>query len=53
MWEYLRNVTSAPKWKCMKDFVVIPPGPGVNVSLLPDANEYRYYSNKYYQSLLL
>lgn len=41
MWEYLRNVTSAPKWKCMKDFVVIPPGPNVNVSLLPDADEYR------------
>jgi len=41
MWEYLRNVTSAPKWKCMKDFLVIPPGPHINVSLLPNADEYR------------
>ena len=40
MWGYLRNVTFAPRMKCMKEFVVIPPAPGVNVSLLPGAAEY-------------
>lgn len=61
MWEYLRNVTTCPQWKCMKDFLVIPPGPGVNVSTWPDAAEYRrrrdifaasrtpYYYDDYWQ----
>lgn len=40
MWHYLRNVSSVPAWKCMKEFVVIPPRPGVNVTLLPDAANY-------------
>jgi hypothetical protein len=40
MWDYLRNVTATPTWKCMKEFVVIPPAPGVNVTFLPDAEEY-------------
>ena len=35
MWGYLRNVTYAPLLRCMKEFIVIPPAPGVNVSLLP------------------
>jgi hypothetical protein len=37
MWEYLRNVTSCPPWKGMRDFLVIPPRPGLNTSLLPSA----------------
>lgn len=62
MWEYLRNVSSAPNWKSMTEFVVIPPGPDVNTSLLHNAEEYRikrkmfaagrtaYYYDKYWQS---
>lgn len=43
MWDYLRNVSECPLWKCMKEFVVIPPSPGLNVSLLPpiQSNEYK------------
>ncbi len=41
MWYYLRNVSSCPEWKCMKEYLVIPPGPGVNVSSYPDAHEYK------------
>eukprot|EP01041_Mallomonas_annulata_P002518 gene2518-4897_t len=40
MWRYLREAASCPPWKCMEEFLVVPPGPGVNVSLLSDANEY-------------
>lgn len=40
MWAYLRNVTYAPRIRCMKEFVVIPPAPGVNVTTLPNAAEY-------------
>lgn len=32
LWEYLRNVTSCPPWKGMKDFLVIPPRPGMNTT---------------------
>ena len=32
MWDYLRNSTSCPPWKGMKDFLVIPPRPGMNTS---------------------
>ncbi|KAJ1422622.1 GDP-fucose protein O-fucosyltransferase-domain-containing protein [Ochromonadaceae sp. CCMP2298] len=35
MWGYLRDVSECPLWKAMKVFVVIPPAPGVNVTLLP------------------
>lgn len=42
MWDYLRNVTSCPTWKSMEEFVIIPPSPGVNTSLLPDAKEYQH-----------
>jgi hypothetical protein len=35
MWEYLRNVTNCPTWEPMTDFVILPPRPGVNVSLGP------------------
>lgn len=41
MWSYLRNVSACPHWKCMKEFVVIPFAPGVNVTLLPNAAEYK------------
>ena len=41
MWDYLRNVSTCPTWKCMKEFVVIPYSPTVNVTLLPDADEYK------------
>lgn len=34
MWDYLRGVGACPKWQGMDDFLVIPPSPGVNVSLL-------------------
>ena len=32
LWDYLRNVTSCPPWKGMKDYLVIPPRPGMNTS---------------------
>ena len=32
MWDYLRSVGSCPTWKALKEFVVIPVAPGVNVS---------------------
>jgi hypothetical protein len=32
LWEYLRNTTSCPPWKGMKDYLVIPPRPGMNTS---------------------
>jgi hypothetical protein len=32
LWEYLRNVSAAPKWQTMTEFVVIPPRPGFNFS---------------------
>lgn len=34
MWDYLRWVGACPKWQGMDDFLIIPPAPGVNVSLL-------------------
>ena len=40
MWMYLRNVSAMPTWVCMKEFVVIPYAPGVNVTTLPDADVY-------------
>jgi hypothetical protein len=44
MWEYLRNVTTCPKWQCMTEFLVIPPGPGIITSQLPPllANKYQH-----------
>jgi GDP-fucose protein O-fucosyltransferase len=41
MWWYLRNVSTCPAWKSMKEFCVIPVAPGVNVTLLPDSAAYR------------
>lgn len=32
LWDYLRNVSAAPKWQTMTEFVVIPPRPGLNTS---------------------
>lgn len=32
MWAYLRNVSECPMWKCMKEFLVIPPAPGVDTT---------------------
>ncbi len=32
MWYYLRNVSACPAWKSMEEFVVIPPGPNINVT---------------------
>lgn len=32
MWWYLRNVSALPTWKSMKEFLVIPPGVGVNIT---------------------
>eukprot|EP00607_Mallomonas_marina_P002756 CAMPEP_0182424724 /NCGR_PEP_ID=MMETSP1167-20130531/10974_1 /TAXON_ID=2988 /ORGANISM="Mallomonas Sp, Strain CCMP3275" /LENGTH=296 /DNA_ID=CAMNT_0024604749 /DNA_START=634 /DNA_END=1521 /DNA_ORIENTATION=+ len=40
LWKYLREAAANPTWECMKEFVVIPPGPGIDVSQLPDAGEY-------------
>lgn len=40
MWDYLRNVSSCPLYQCMKEFLVIPVGPGVNVSTFSNAKEY-------------
>lgn len=45
MWDYLRNATSCPPWKGMRDYLVIPPRPGMNTSLLPPI-EAEYYLNK-------
>ena len=41
MWDYLRNATSCP-WKGMRDYLVIPPRPGMNTSLLPAPLAERY-----------
>lgn len=40
MWFYLRNVSACPHWKSMKEFLVIPPRPHLNVSEGPNAAEY-------------
>ncbi len=40
MWFYLRNVSVCPHYRSMEEFIVIPPGPNVNVSLGPDSREY-------------
>lgn len=42
MWDYLRGVGACPKWKCMKDFLVVPPAPGMNTSHLPPAQAAPY-----------
>lgn len=39
MWSYLHDVSSVPLWKCMKEFLVIPSAPGVNVTNGPNAEE--------------
>lgn len=36
MWRYVRSVSACPQWHEFKDFVVIPPAPGVNISSRPD-----------------
>ena len=41
MWDYLRNATSCPPWKG-RDYLVIPPRPGMNTSLLPPSEAERY-----------
>ena len=38
--EYLRSVGVCPKWKGNKEYLVIPPGPGVDVLTFPDAKSY-------------
>lgn len=45
MWDYLRSVGSCPAWKALKEFVVIPVAPGVNVSHLP-ADQAKPYIDK-------
>lgn len=62
MWDYLRNVSACPAWKCMDEFLVFPPGPGVNVSAGPQAAQFKarrdefaagrkaYYYNHYWQT---
>jgi hypothetical protein len=45
MWRYLRSVGSCPKWKALKEFIVIPVAPGVNVSHLPP-NKAKPYKDK-------
>lgn len=40
MWRYLRQVSACPTWKCMKEFIIIPVAPGVDISLKPDADKY-------------
>ena len=47
MWDYLRNVSACPRWKCMKEFVVIPFAPGVNVTFFPDASEYQMRQDRF------
>jgi len=43
LWEYLRNVSSCPPWKGMKDYLVIPPRPGMNTTTdLPPAEAADY-----------
>ena len=63
MWEYLRNVSACPAWQTMKEFLVIPPSPYINVTHLPpfqaDAYKKRHdifaagrvpnYYNQYWQ----
>jgi hypothetical protein len=46
MWEYLRNVSACPGWKAMKDFLIIPPRPGMNTSLLKNEEERKIYEKK-------
>eukprot|EP01034_Spumella_vulgaris_P024343 gene24343-30667_t len=45
MWWYIRNVSACPDWVAMKEFVVIPPAPGVNVSILPPVKA-KVYQNR-------
>ena len=61
MWDYLRNVSACPLWKCMKEFVVIPVNPTFNSTLSDNAQEYAdrlkvfaagrkaYYYDEYWQ----
>mmetsp|Transcript_6259 Transcript_6259/g.9354 ORF Transcript_6259/g.9354 Transcript_6259/m.9354 type:complete len:451 (-) Transcript_6259:1628-2980(-) len=42
LWDYLRNVSACPQWKNLKDFLVIPPRPGLNTSLLGPAEAAEY-----------
>jgi hypothetical protein len=41
MWYYLRNVSACPTWTDMKEFVVIPTGPRINVSHVAESEPYR------------
>jgi len=40
MWEYLRNATACPPWKCMREYLVIPRHPGFNSSMDPAADQF-------------
>ena len=40
MWGYLRNASSCPPWKCMREYLVIPRYPAFNSSLAADAQDY-------------
>ena len=40
MWDYLRNATTCPPWKCMREYLVIPRFPGFNASEDEAAAEY-------------
>ena len=39
--DYLRKVGVCPKWKGNKEFLIIPPGPGIDVTTFPDADYYK------------
>ena len=41
MWDYLRNVSACPYWKNMKEFIVIPEGPGINASAMALKQPYK------------
>lgn len=36
MWDYLRLTCASPKWEGDRQYLVIPPGPGVDVTSLPN-----------------
>jgi len=40
MWDYLRNATACPPWKCMREYLVIPRHPGFNSSMDPAAEQF-------------
>ena len=40
MWDYLRLTCASPKWEGDRQYLVIPPGPGVDVMQLPNNADY-------------